>query len=399
MRPRSSLFALPPFVAGASLLPPQSPKGPITPQRGTRVQRPPGKTKMVTAVSLVNTPVTVKDAHGQLVDTLDTKDFQVTDNGVPQEITHFDLGGDPLFIVFLVETSTRITPLLPQIQKAGIVLGETVMGSDGEAAVVGFNDAVDKLQDFTTNREAVEKTLAKLNTAGTQGSKLFDAMALGVEMLSGRPLPTADAPGRRRVMLILSEATDVGSETKLGAVLRRAQLSNVTIYSVGLSTTMAELKAPPKDTTPHVTPPGTFGRPSPPGVPQTPDTQAAEYGSGNLMELMVWTVKHVKDKITDHALELAATATGGEHLPTFKNHTIENAVDEIGGELHSQYSVSYIPTGTNQTGYHDIKVTVKKEGLKVRARPGYYIAAGPESWIVGLERVCRASPALRLDRP
>jgi len=25
------------------------------------------------------------------------------------------------------------------------------------------------------------------------------------------------------------------------------------------------------------------------------------------------------------------------------------------------------------------EVTVKKEGLKVRARPGYYLAAGPES--------------------
>jgi hypothetical protein len=38
-----------------------------------------------------------------------------------------------------------------------------------------------------------------------------------------------------------------------------------------------------------------------------------------------------------------------------------------------------MPSGTNEAGYHEIKVTVKKEGLKVRARPGYYIAAGPES--------------------
>ena len=376
------LFASLAVLTGASLfygesVSAQAPTGPITPQPGTTVQQAPLQSKIVTRVSLVNTPATVKDGHGRMVDTLDAKDFQVTDNGAPQQIVHFDLGGDPLSIVFLVETSSRITPLMPQIQKAGIVLGETVMGPNGEAAILGFNDAVDKLQDFTTNQDAIEKTFTKLKI-GTDGSKLFDAMALGVEMLSGRPLPTADTPGRRRVMLIMSEATDVGSETKLGAVLRRAQLSNVTIYSVGLSTTMAELKAPPKDTTPHVTPPGTFGRPGPPGVPQTPDTQAAQYGTGNLMELMVWAVKHVKDKITDHALELAATATGGEHVPTFKNHSIENAIDEIGGELHSQYSVSYIPTGTNETGYHEIKVTVKKDGVKVRARPGYYIA-GPES--------------------
>jgi VWFA-related protein len=369
-------------LADTTLLTPvygQAPTGPITPQPGTRVQQPPPQPKIVTRVTLVNTPVVVKDGKGELVNTLDAKDFEVTDNGVPQQITHFDLGGDPLSVVFVVETSTRISPLLPQINKAASVLTETVMGGDGEAAVVGFNDSVDKLQEFTTSQDLIEKTFRKLNTV-TRGSKLYDAMAVGVEMLSGRPLPSADAPGRRRVMLILSEATDVGSDTKLGAVLRRAQLSNVTIYAVGLSTTMAELKAPPKDTTPHVTPPGIIGRPGPPGVPQTPDTQAAEYGSGNLLALAVWAVQHIKNKITDHALELAATATGGEHLATFKNRTLERAVDEIGGELHAQYTLSYVPSGTNQSGYHEIKITVKKEGLKVRARPGYYLAgAEPES--------------------
>lgn len=368
------LFAL---LASAAPLCGQAPTGPIAPQPGTSVQQAPQQTRIVTQVSLVNTPATVRDPSGQMVHTLEVKDFQITDNGVPQQITHFDMGGDPLSLVFLVETSARITPLLPQLNKIGIVLTETVMGPNGEAAVVGFNDSVDKLQDFTTSHDAVEKVFTKLNTA-TRGSKLYDAMAVGVEMLSGRPLATAETPGRRRVMVILSEATDVGSETKLGAVLRLAQLSNVTIYSVGLSTTMAELKAPPKETTPEITPPGTFGRPPFPGSVQTPGTDAALYGGGDLTALAVWAVQHVKNKITDHALELAATATGGEHIATFKNHSIQKAIDEIGGELHSQYSLSYSPTGTNAAGYHEIKVTVAKEGLKVRARPGYFLA-GPEN--------------------
>src|SRR5712692_10422932 len=322
----------------------QAPTGPITPQPGTPVQQAAAQTKIVTRVALVNTPVVVKDPKGQLVHSLDAKDFQVTDNGVPQQIAHFDLGGDPLSVVFLVETSSRIAPLMPQINKAGIVLAETVMGPNGEAALVGFNDSVDKLQDFTMNQDAIEKTFTKLNSV-TSGSKLFDAMAVGVEMLSGRPLPTADAPGRRRIMLVLSEATDAGSETKLGAVLRQAQLSNVTIYSVELSTTMAELKATPKNTTPQVTPPGTFASAPFPGSVQTPGSEGALYGSGDLMAVAVWAVQHIKNKITDHALELAAAATGGEHIATFKNHSIENAIDEIGGELHSQYSLSYTPRG------------------------------------------------------
>lgn len=364
------------ITAAVSMARAQAPTGPITPQAGTAIQQAP-PTKIVTQVSLVNTPATVRDAKGQMVDTLEATDFQITDNGVPQKITHFDLGGDPLSLVFLVETSTRITPLLPQLNKTGIVLTETVMGPNGEAAVVGFNDSVDKLQDFTTNHDAVEKIFTKLNTV-TRGSKLYDAMAVGVEMLSGRPQATPEAPGRRRVMLILSEAMDVGSDARLGAVLRQAQLSNVTIYSVGLSTTMAELKGPPKNTTPQVTPPGTIGRPPFPGSVQTPGSDAALYGTGDIMALAVWAVKNIKNKITDHALELAATATGGEHIATFKNLSIEKAVDQIGGELHSQYSLSYAPTGTNAVGYHEIKVTVAKEGFKVRSRPGYYLAE-PES--------------------
>jgi VWFA-related protein len=361
-------------LAFSTLADSQAPTGPITPRPGTPVQQAPSQTRIVKQVSLVNTPATVRDAKGQMVDTLEEKDFHVTDNGVPQKITHFDLGGDPLSLVIVVETSSRIAPLMPQIQKSGILLTETVVGPNGEAAVVGFNDSVDKLQDFTTDHDVIQKTVNKLKS-GTDGAKLYDAMAVGVEMLTGRAQPAGDAPGRRRVMLVISEASDAGSEARLGTVLRQAQLSNVTIYSVGLSTTMAELKTPPHETDRRITPPGTFPQPPMPGTVQTPTTEATRYGNIDLMGAVVWAVEHVKDAVKANPLEVATFGTGGAHVPTFKNHSIENAVDEIGGELHSQYSLSYTPTGVDQTGYHEIKVTVDKSGLKVRARPGYYVAA------------------------
>src|SRR5260370_25206835 len=114
---------------------------------------------------------------------------------------------------------------------------------------------------------------------------------------------------------------------------------------------MAELKAPPKDTTPQVKRPGTFGRAPFRGSVQTPGSEGALYGSGDLMAVAVWAVQHIKNKITDHALELAATATGGQHIATFKNHSIENAIDEIGGKLHWEDSASSIPTGLDGAGY------------------------------------------------
>ena len=360
----------------------QAPSGPIAPKPGAEVQQPPKNTqaKVKVQVALVNTPVTVRDGRGDMVHDLEAHDFHITDNGVAQQISHFDLGGDPISMVILLETSSRIEPLLPQVRKTGILFTQTVMGPTGEASVVAFNDSVDKLQDFTTNGDLIENTIAHLGQ-GTSGSKLYDAMAVGVEMLSGRPQATADKPGRRRVLMILSEATDAGSEAKLGEVLRQAQLANVTIYSVGLSTTRAELQAKPKDTRPQITPPGTFPLPPQPGVPQTPTSEENRYGNIDLLALAVWAVQHIHDQVKDHALEVAATATGGAHLSTFKDRSIEKAIDEIGGELHSQYTISYAPTGSDAAGYHEIKVNVVRNGaknLKVRARPGYYLAT-PES--------------------
>jgi VWFA-related protein len=360
----------------------QAPSGPIAPKPGAEVQQPPKNTqaKVKVQVALVNTPVTVRDGRGDMVHNLEAHDFHITDNGVAQQISHFDLGGDPISLVILVETSSRIAPLLPEMRKTGILFTQTVMGPTGEAAVVGFNDSVDKLQDFTTNGDPIENTIAHLGQ-GTSGSKLYDAMAVGVEMLSGRPQATADKPGRRRVLMILSEATDAGSEAKLGEVLRQAQLANVTIYSVGLSTTRAELQAKPKDTRPQITPPGTFPLPPQPGIPQTPTSEENRYGNIDLLALAVWAVQHVHDQVKDHALEVAATATGGAHLSTFKDRSIEKAIDEIGGELHSQYTISYAPSGSDAAGYHEIKVNVLRgdaKNLKVRARPGYYLAT-PES--------------------
>src|SRR2546421_11724047 len=316
----------------------QAPTGPITPAPGTPVQQGPAESRIVSRVSLVNTPVTVRDSKGQMIANLDEKDFRVTDNGVAQKITHFDLGGDPLSLVILVETSARIAPLFAQVQKTGIVLTEQVMGPDGEAAVIGFNDSVDKLVGFTTNHDAVEKTINKLKN-GTNGSKLYDAMAVGVEMLSGRPLPSADRPGRRRVMLILSEATDVGSETGLGAVLRRAQLTNVTIYSIGLSTTAAQLKSPPKEVGHRSQPPGTFPQPPLPGTIQTPTTEATRYGGADVMQAVIWAVQHAKDTVRANPLEVATAGTGGGDIAGVKGSSIGKG---IGGICRRQESENFL---------------------------------------------------------
>jgi VWFA-related protein len=207
-------------------------------------------------------------------------------------------------------------------------------------------------------------------------SKLFDAMSTGVNLLSTHlQLQSMTAlPKRRLVIVAMSEATDVGSDGRLESVVRRAQLYNIAIYSVGIPTTLVELMAPAKDVRHRITPEGIFPQPGMPGTVQMQPTEDIRYGYGNLMNFNLWALKNVKDQITHHVLEKAAAGTGGRHIATFGGESMQKAVDEIAGELHTQYSLTYEPKGTTETGYHKIRVYVKHKELKVRARPGYFIA-------------------------
>ncbi len=345
----------------------QAPAGPLPPKPGAQVQQPPpGKIRV--KVDLVTAPVTVRDASGEMLLTLEQKDFRVYDNGVEQKIERFDLGGDPISAALVFETSSRIEPLLPAVRKTGIVFTQNVLGPSGEAAVFGFDDDPALVLSLTADQDAVEKAIKNLRL-GTSGARLYDAMQRAVSLLAEQPA------NRRRVMIVVAEATDTGSEATLGEVLRNAQLANIVIYSVGLSTTAAELRKDPKDARGpvQISPPGTFGRPPIPGTPQTPTTEQQRSGYIDYMALLKYIIEHASNAVGKNELVLATTATGGLHIPTFKDLSIEKAVSEIGGELHAQYSLSYFPTSVSLTGHHEIEVRVAQRDLKVRSRPGYYL--------------------------
>jgi VWFA-related protein len=321
-------------------------------------------------VELVTTPVVVRDSRGNLVLDLTKDDFRVYDNGLQQQVEEFDGGGAPLSVAFVVETSSRIEALLPAMRRTGILFTQTVMGATGEATVIGYNDAVTKLLDFTKNSDAIEKTFTDLKR-GTSGARLYDGLSQAVRLLRDRPA------ARRRVIVAMAEAVDTGSNDKLGDVLREAQLANVTIYSIGLSTTAAELRGPQRAApAPTVTPPGTFGQPPRPGTVQTPTTEAERAGAVDILAAVIWAIQHATAPLRENSLEMTAAATGGLYQSPVRDRSIENAIDQIAAELHGQYTLSYRPSATD-AGYHEIKVVVDRPGTQVRTRPGYYLGAPP----------------------
>jgi len=362
----------------------QAPPGPIHLPPGVQPEKspPPGanpsnipaaQRPLRVRVTEVTAPVTARDEKGEVVLSLTQKDFRIFDNGKEQTIDHFDMGGDPLAVVLLVETSSRIEALLPAVRKSGIVFTQTVMAGTGDAAVVSYDDDISVRRKFTGDQDSIQSTINKL-PEGTSGARLYDGISKSITLLKKQP------PRLRRIVVVMGEAVDSGSETKLGAALREAELANVTIYTIGLSTTAAEFRNKPKDTQPiQMGPPGTFPVPVPAGIPETPLNEAQMQGNIDLLALAVWVVQHASNAVADHALEVATEATGGRHIRTMKDRSIEKAMDAIGGELHTQYTLSYKPAGAYTSGFHDISVTVDRPGVKLRTRPGYYIPSESDS--------------------
>jgi VWFA-related protein len=348
--------------------------GALPPKSGVAPEKspPPNAVQSIRVrTSEVTAPVTVRNASGDLVLDLTERDFHVYDDGVEQKITHFDLGGQPFDTVLVVEDSSRIQALLPAVQKTGVIFSQVVMGQTSRAAVIGFDNTVNLLQNFTSDADAVQKAINDLRV-GTSGARLYDAMARGVSLLQEQP------PGRRRIMVVVAEAIDSGSSAKLGEVLRSAHLGNITIYSIGLSTAGAALRAPPSYNGPApIGPPGTFPVPVRPGMPQNPtiESQYEEPPANlNVIALAQWLVQTGKSVVSQNSLAAASKGTGGLNVSPKKDRAIQEAMDEIGGEMHAQYTLGYQPPGGEKPGYHTIRVTVDRPGVTVRTRPGYYIA-------------------------
>jgi VWFA-related protein len=310
-----------------------------------------------THVNEVIVPVTVTDKKGELVMDLSKTDFHVFDNGVEQNIDRFDLAGDPLAVALVIETSSQIQAVAPTIRGMGTVFTETVMALSGEAAVITYDSEVEVRQPFTQDHDAVEKAIAGVEFQMPE-KKLYDGMAKAVELLKTRPVPY------RRIMLVVGESQDYGSQAKLRQVIRDAQLADITIYAVGPSSTGADLR---------------YGRDEKPGErqplpPKLPKPLPPVSTDSDYLAVAVWLLSRGTNEISNHQLEVAVASTGGIHYRALHDETIRTALDRIGGELHAQYVLSYVPSTDPPPGFNEIKVTVSRP-VTLRARPGYYVAS------------------------
>jgi len=323
------------------------------------------------STNLVVAPVTVFDRGGAYINGIQPEQFHLYDNDKEQNI-HVDIAYQPISIVIAIQANSHVQSILPQVQRIGNMISPLVIGDQGEAAVVAYDSRIRTLQDFTSDPEKITKAVKSIYP-GSTANRLIDAVVDASRMLDSRP------KNRRRILLMIGETRDLASENRARETLIGLQLANIEFYSVDMSRLISTLTAPPPEGRPDAQPPASM--PLPGGNPSTPNTIQQTYGTnGNRAEFipfMVEVLKDVKAIFKDNPMELFTKGTGGSEFSFYKQRGLEEAIQHIGEELHSQYLISYNPNNKEEGGFHKIEVQVagRYDVAKVQTRPGYWLAA------------------------
>lgn len=324
--------------------------------------------RIVTGVNVVIAPTTVLDKHGDYVNGLQLQDFELFDNNKRQTIKA-DVHDQPLSLLIAVQKSSNLTDILPKIQRIGSMLNDLIAGQDGETAVLAFDHRIQVAQDFTGDTGKITEAMKKL-VPGSSSHAVDDAVMEGIRMLRKRE------PTRRRVLLVIAEKRDKGSENRVREVLTEAEFANVVIYSLDISSVLAGLTSKAMPQPPPSIP--TAAQHMPAGGSATPTTVDQNYYNGNYIPVFVDIFKAVKSVFVDDALDVFTRFTGGKEYSFVSERSLERAIEGISQELHSQYLLSYTPGNLADGGFHEIRVTVNRPNLEVRTRPGYWVASRPD---------------------
>jgi VWFA-related protein len=321
-------------------------------------------------VHLVTTPVTVFDTGGQFVYDLQQDEFKVYDNGNPQRIMQFDSEMRRVSLVIVVETNDTTAPFLDSVRPLGSLFSEMLMGPQGEVAVLTYSDHVEMPLNFTSNGDKLDTVLRGLHGRGG-GMHLDDALARALSMLDHRPKED------RKVAVIFSDGFNMGSQMSRAEIVKRAMNSDITLYGLGFSPLDALWKRPEKDPPPDLVSQSVARSVSPNSVP-TPTNTSSTYDTPiPMMQILLGLGEAAKKPIFKSSLRYFARYSGGEYYQKWGKGTVQEALNRIATEIHSQYELAYSPDNFSEIGFHKIEVQVRRPGAKVRARAGWFYQGEP----------------------
>jgi Ca-activated chloride channel homolog len=314
---------------------------------GARAQAQDEPEVVTTSTNLVVLNVGVADRKGQAVTDLTRGDFAVYEDGVRQSVVSFEPASAPFSLVLLLDMSGSTINFRPTLKQSALRFIDA-LGPEDRVQVVAFNDNVQTLQHFTSDRRKI--AFAINESKGKGNTSLYKALRYSLEELSKEGK-------RRKAVVVLTDGLDTdersldgqtsaqaatGDEAvaavkpdqsaALRAVLDAADRQGVTIYPLALPS------ADPKKM-----------------LPLTPQ-QSAIYASARAR------------------MQTLADRTGGRLHEIRRLEDMGRLYAEVAAEMRTLYSLAYQSTGARARDgkWRAISIEVTRADVIARSRPGYY---------------------------
>jgi VWFA-related protein len=321
-----------------------------------------------TDVKVVSVLVTVRDKDNRIVTDLAKDDFSLSEEGHPQTIAYFSRETDlPLTLGLLVDTSLSQRQVLGEEKDASRRFIEKVLREDRDQTfLIHFDHDTELLQDLTSSRAKLEHALDDLelpadarpqmrrngggypggggggypNGGGrnSPGTTLYDAIFLACDELMRKRQG-------RKALILLTDGVDNGSKTPLSQAIESAQRADTLVYSILFEGQEGQVQQP-------------FG--------------GGGFGGGRRRGGGGFPQARQQRPDGKRILEQISRETGGGFFEVSRKLSIDEIYGRIEEELRNQYSLGFAPAANGSSGFRKISVTVKRKGMIVQTREGYY---------------------------
>jgi hypothetical protein len=177
------------------------------------------------SATLVGVPTLVRLPAGEFMKSAVAGDFKLFDNSVPQSISLEDREAQPIALVVLMQTGGHGSDQFVSYRNLPHFLDSIVGNAANEIMLVTFDSRVRQTWHFPTKADGVEYAMSH-PMEGDAGTAIFDAVNYAVDSIQ------QETGGFRRIVLLLSEPQDDGSQTSPEDLIRHLGRSNTSVYSL-----------------------------------------------------------------------------------------------------------------------------------------------------------------------
>ncbi|HEX7331064.1 MAG TPA: VWA domain-containing protein [Pyrinomonadaceae bacterium] len=169
--------------------------------------------------------VIVRDRNGHYVDGLSPDQFEIYDNNVKQEITHFATDDSATSFGIVYEIDENDTEQLSGVLNALKQFASTLQNDD-DFFFVAFNKHGSATTEFIPSPAQILDYMQFVSVGDP--FSLYDSIYFATERLK-------QSPNIKKALLVISDAKDNGNNNSYRKLLDRVRTLNAQIYIIGLS--------------------------------------------------------------------------------------------------------------------------------------------------------------------